>query len=140
MSNALAKLLPNMPTLAMIQRLEAALRRCPEHAEIPTEHHFAPGVYVRQITIPAGVVVVGKLHRTQHVIMLIGGEVTIYTDEGMQRIAAPRVWQTSPGTKRAIYAHEDATLVTVHPTELTDLDAIEAEIIQPEMLEHEEDA
>lgn len=130
--NALATLLPSMPTLEMIQSLERALRSCPGHVEIEPVHHFSPGVYAREIQIPAGVVVVGKLHRTQHLIMLLSGEVTIYTDEGMKRMVAPQVWQTYPGTKRAIFAHETSRLMTVHPTNETDLAVIEAQIIEPE--------
>ena len=141
--NALAPMLPNLPTLEQIQSLERALLACPEHVEIRPVHHFAPGVYCREITIPAGVVVVGKLHRTHHIIMLLAGDVTIYTDEGMQRIVAPRVWHTSPGTKRAIYAHVESKLLTVHPTTETDLALIEAAIIEPEpvpVLEQEDAA
>lgn len=124
-------LLPNKPTLAQIQALEAVGLEQPQVA-IDALHHFAPNVYAREITIPAGVCVVGKLHRHTHLIMLMQGDVTIYTDEGMQRIAGPKVWQSAAGTKRAIFAHEDSTLVTIHPTQETDLAAIEADVILPE--------
>lgn len=130
--NALATLLPNMPTLAAIQRLEAALRQSPEQVDIEPVHYFAPGTYAREITIPAGVVVVGKLHRHDHMIMLVTGEATIYTDQGMKRIVGPKVWTSSAGTKRAIYAHTDATLMTIHATNETDLAALEADIIEQE--------
>jgi hypothetical protein len=129
----------DMPTLAQIQSLESTMRAAPAelHREIPVTHHFAPGVYCREITIPAGVCIVGKLHRTQHLISLLCGEVTIFTDRGMERITGPRVWTTYPGTKRAIFAHTDATLMTIHVTDETDVDVIESQIIEPELLEHE---
>jgi hypothetical protein len=134
-------LLPNMPTLAEIRSLESAMRAAPTgHVEIPVQHHFAPGVYCREITIPAGVCIVGKLHRTQHLISLQAGEVTIYTDRGMERIVGPRTWTTYPGTKRAIFAHTDATLMTIHVTDETDVDVIESQIIEPELLGHEQEA
>lgn len=130
--NALEVLLPNKPSLEMIQALEHVLRGCPDQVEIEPIHHFSPGVYAREIEIPAGVVIVGKLHKTQHLIMLLSGEVTIYTDEGMKRMTAPQVWQTYPGTKRAIYAHETSRLMTIHPTNETDLEVIETQLIEPE--------
>ena len=135
--NALAELLPNMPTLQQIQLLEQAMRDSPDQVDIPVSHHFSPGLYCREITIPEGVCVVGKLHRTQHLIALMSGEVTIYTDDGMQRLAGPRVWTTFPGTKRAIFAHTNATLMTMHVTDETDVDVIESQIIEPELLGHE---
>ena len=36
-----------------------------------------------------------------------------------------------PGTKRAVYAHPDVVWTTIHLTNETDLDKIEAEVIAP---------
>jgi hypothetical protein len=36
-----------------------------------------------------------------------------------------------PGTKRVAYFHEDSTCMTIHPTESTDLEEIEKEVIVP---------
>ena len=139
--NALATLLPNKPSLHMIQRLEAALRDAPQ-LDVEPVHHFAPGVYLRELTIPADAIVVGKLHRHAHMIMLLSGDVTIYTDEGMKRISGATVWYSSPGTKRVIYAHEESRLLTVHAnaTNETDMIVLETEIIEPEVNLLQEDA
>ena len=37
-----------------------------------------------------------------------------------------------PGTKRIGYFHEDSTWITVHPTNETDLNLIEQQVIVPE--------
>ena len=34
--------------------------------ECPLKHYFAPGVYLREIFMPAGSVVIGKIHKTEH--------------------------------------------------------------------------
>ena len=47
-----------------------------DHAElidVPVEHHFAPGVYMRQMDAKAGTVVVSKMHRTEHMNVLLSG-------------------------------------------------------------------
>ena len=99
-------------------------------------HHFAPGMYGRECPIPAGMVVVGKIHRHQHFTFLLSGEATINTDRGMERIAGPHVWVSQVGAKRALVTHTDCVFFTVHlnPDDTQDLDVIEARTIEPEQL------
>ena len=94
---------------------------------------FAPGVYVRQIDLPEGSVVVGKIHKHAHVNMLMAGVVTVVSEFHTETFAAPRVWISEPGIKRAVYTHEDAMWMTVHPNpeDTTDLDAVEEDVIAP---------
>ena len=47
-----------------------------------------------------------------------------------ERVKGPRVFVSKPGTKRAVYAHTDATTMTVHRTDETDFEKIEAELIE----------
>ena len=98
----------------------------------PVEHFFAPGMYGRKCSIPAGSYVVGKQHRHEHLVMLTKGETTISMDGEMRRIKAPHVWVSKAGEKRVLYTHEDCEFVTTHATEETDLKALEAELIVPE--------
>ena len=50
----------------------------------------------------------------------------------MRRLEAGDVVESQPGTKRVTFAVTDAIGVTIHKTDLTDLDAIEAELIEPD--------
>ena len=95
-------------------------------------HHFAPGLYGRELFIQAGSLIVGKLHRHSHLISLIEGECTISSEFGKETIQAPKVWLSEAGIKRAIYAHTDCRIVTYHPTESNNLEEIEAEVICPD--------
>jgi hypothetical protein len=124
---------PKTPTLAQIQRIEQIVGAAPQ-IDCPVEHFFAPGMYVRKCSIPAGSIVVGKMHRHVHPVMLTKGEVTINTDKGMERITAPHVWISQLNAKRALYTHSDCEFVTVHLNEddATDLDVIEARVIVPD--------
>lgn len=126
---------PKVPTLQAIKRLQDAVGAV-EQVECPVEHFFAPGMYVRKCSIPAGSVVVGKMHRHQHPTMLTKGTATINTDRGMETITAPHIWISQENAKRALYTHTDCEFVTVHlnPDDCTDLERIEADVIVPEGL------
>jgi len=119
------------PTLRdKVLRLEDWLRQFPQLPE-DVHHHFAPGVYMRELRIPAGAVLTGKIHRTEHLNILAQGEISVLTEHGVRRLAAPCVIKSSPGIKRAGYAHTDVVWICVHPTTTTDLDKLEAELIAP---------
>jgi hypothetical protein len=126
--------LPNKPSLATIQAFERELRKFPAqvHVEMPPKHHFADGLYGREILIPAGTVLTGKIHKGEHLNFLMQGDITVWTEEGMKRIQAPAVIVSKPGTKRVGLAHTDTIWVTVHATHETNLDRLEAELIEPE--------
>lgn len=114
-----------------IARLAGALlERSDLHVETPVRHHFAPGCYMREMFIPAGTVVVGKIHKkTSHFIM-VSGDLEVSTPEGEPvRLRGYNVLLTTPGVQRAVYAHEDSIVLNVHPTDETDLAKIEDEVI-----------
>jgi hypothetical protein len=119
------------PTLReKVMRLEDMLRQLPALPE-DVHHHFAPGVYMRELRIPKGAVLTGKIHRTAHLNILAKGDISVLTEHGVKRLVAPCVIQSSAGIKRAGYAHEDTVWITVHPTTETNLDKLEAELIAP---------
>ncbi len=115
-----------------IVALQAAMAGLPQ-AELPTEHFFADGMYCRFLPRPAGTLIVGKVHRKEHFYIVCCGTVRVTNGEGAARdITGPAVIVSQPGTKRAVLALTDATCLTVHRTDSTDLDDIEAELIEPD--------
>lgn len=131
---------PTPYTRAQILRLEEAICDLPQvDLDEHTQHHFAPGVYLRQLLIPAGVVVTGKIHRSKHLTIIASGTVKITTDHGVEEITGPAVFVSEPGIKKAAYAVTDVTVMNVHPTDSVDVDEIEKEFIAPsfEALEQE---
>jgi hypothetical protein len=121
-------------------QLERVMREMPGQIdpEDITSHHFADGVYLREMFMPAGSVVTGKIHRTKHLTIIASGTVRITTDRGVEEITGPAVFASEVGAKKAIYAITDATLMNPHPTTETDLEKIEEAFIAPsfEALEH----
>ena len=121
---------------AAIRRLESEVRALPQ-VEIPIVHTFGPGFYGRTITIPAGATLVGKVHATEHIFILSKGELAVATEDGGQVLRAPFQQVCRPGLKRAGHALTECVVTNIHVTDTTDLDALEAELIQPEALSFE---
>lgn len=116
----------------VVRDVQQQLSESPDHIDVPVQHHFAPGVYMRQMDAAAGTLVVSKMHRTEHMNILVKGSLTVATEDGIQLMTAPCVLKSMPGTKRIGYFHEDSSWITVHPTEETDLEKIEQQVIVPD--------
>ena len=116
-----------------VNALQLAMMQMPQ-MELETEHYFADGMYARVIARPKDAVIVGKVHKREHFYIVMMGGVRVTTDEGVRDVWAPAVIVSSPGTKRAVLALEDSVCMTVHRTDKTDLDEIEAELIEPDPL------
>jgi hypothetical protein len=115
-----------------IVALESAMFAMPEHQiQIKTTHHFAPGVYMREIFIPKGTTLTGKIHKTEHLNILSQGDLSVWTEDGVKRLTASTVIKSQPGIKRVGFAHEDSVWITVHAnvTEERDTDKIEEMLI-----------
>lgn len=119
------------PTLQDIFDLQNILL---EHEQIdcPLKHHFSDGLYAREIFMPAGAIVVGKVHRHAHINNISQGRVRVYTTDGYQELSAPYQWLSAVGTKRVVHVLEDCVWTTYHPTSSTDLAEIERQVIVPE--------
>lgn len=119
---------------ADIRRLEDEIRRLPQY-EVPTDHTFGPGFYARTISLPAGATLVGKVHATEHIFILSRGELLVSTEDGgAQHLKAPFQAVCRAGLKRAGHALTDVVCTNVHITTETDLDRLEAQLIEPESL------
>jgi hypothetical protein len=111
-----------------IDLIEAEMKKAPQ-LEIATTHHFSKGLYAREIFIPKGTLLTGKIHKTEHLNIVSQGDISVLTEGGIKRVQAPFTMISSPGTKRIGYAHEDTVWTTIHATEETDLEKLEEELI-----------
>jgi len=114
--------------------LEAAMERefgVQENTDhvAPINHYHCKGNYAREIFIPQGICVIGKIHKHEHINVLSKGSCWVVTEAGREKLEAPKTFISSAGIKRAVYAIEDTVWTTIHPTESTDLDEIEDEVI-----------
>ena len=97
---------------------------------MPVEHTFTEGCYVREIFIPAGMMLTGKIHKHAHPNFLLEGEVTMITEEGgTVHMSAPQSLISPAGCKRAIFTHTDVRWTTVHVTDAKTPEDAEKEVI-----------
>ena len=64
-----------------VARLETALNALPQ-VDCPVRHYFAPGLFAREITIPAGTCLVGAVHKTENLAVLSAGRLRLVTEVG----------------------------------------------------------
>lgn len=112
-----------------IERLEVDMLASGACIELPVVHHFSRGVYARELRIPAGTTLTGKVHKFENLNILSQGEMSVSTENGVERVMAPFTIVSPPGTKRVAYAHTDCVWTTIHGTSETDLEKIEAEFV-----------
>ena len=113
---------------ANIEKLEATLLELPQ-IDCPLTHRFAPGVYLREIFMPAGTFVIGHEHKTEHFNVVIQGCALVTIDGEVQEIVAPRTFVSGAGVRKVLYIQEDMIWQTIHPTRETDLLKLEDELI-----------
>ena len=123
--------LPAHPVRQNIDALQNAMAQLPQ-LEMETRHYFADGMYCRELFIPAGSVLVGKVHKTEHFFLLTKGRLRVVSEFGEHELEAPAVLVSPPGIKRAGFAISDVVCCNVHRTFKTDLDELEADLIEPE--------
>ena len=104
------------------------------------KHTFADEIYVRQMSMGAGTLVVGAIHKHLHVWFLLTGNIYVVTEDADEEYIAPCYVVASPGTKRVIYAKEDSIFVNVHknPTNTQDIEQLEKNIVAKNFKEYEE--
>lgn len=110
-----------------IQRLKEACVDLPQ-TELPTQHFFLDGMYLRQCFIPAGTVFVGRVHKKDHFFMVLKGSSQVTMDERVVTMKAGMVFLCPPGTRRAGLTLEDCVFAGVIRTDKTDIAEIEEDL------------
>lgn len=100
--------------------------------ECPLKHYFLPGIYIREIFMPADTVVIGKIHKTKHFNIIQKGKVLLISEYDKKVLEGPCTFESDIGVQKLLYIYEDTIWSTVHLTENTDLESLEAELIEPD--------
>ncbi len=84
------------------------------------QHIFHDGLYARGLLIPAGELVIGRLHRQDRICIIASGS-CIFVDENQRKeVSAPWFGAFKKGSKTAVYALSDVYWIAILRTELTD--------------------
>lgn len=127
-----------------VTELAEGLKQYPQE-ELPVQHEFLEGIYMRTVFMKAGLIVIGKIHKQEHVAIISKGHATVVTEHGVVEMKAPFMFKSPPGVRRALLIHEDMVWTTVHRSEHTDLEKLEEQLIakdfnDPVLLELEQKA
>lgn len=96
---------------------------------LPVRHVFSPGVYARELTIFAGCILTGAVHKYEQLNILSSGTMRLLTEEGFKDVSAPFTVVSPAGTKRIALALTDCVWTTILATELTDVAEIEKKFV-----------
>lgn len=110
--------------MSKIELVESKLLRLPQ-VEVPLEHRFAPGIYLREVTMPAGTLVIGHEHKTEHFNIVLSGRARVMIGGKVQEVVAPCILKSEVGVRKILLIQEEMRWVTVHPTEETDIERLE---------------
>ena len=93
----------------------------------PLTHSFSEGIYVREMKMNKGGLVIGKIHNKTHTWFLMKGHIIVATEEGVMEYIAPTYVNAIAGAKRVIEAIEESVFINVHPNpdNITDTDELE---------------
>lgn len=122
-------------TAEKVEAVERLMKLRPQ-VEIPPTHYFAEGLYAREITIPKGVLATGKVHLAGYLVIIVKGDVSVLTDDGVKRIQGPVTFPVRAGMKHIGYAHEDTTWICVHAAKAQNAEDAEKELVVDTLAEY----
>lgn len=107
-----------------VDHLLATMEQLPQ-TDCQTKHYFGPSLYIREVTMPAGTVVIGKPHRKEHMCVMLQGRMIVVLGDGTkQELVAPLTFVGSAGRKVA-YILETTVFQNILATDETDIDVLE---------------
>jgi hypothetical protein len=105
-----------------------------EQKPLVVRHHFAPGVYVREMLIPAGTLLIGATHLFEHA-CTCSGDIDVWTlHDGKVFHVRMTGWfdiVSKAGAQRVGLARADTVFSTSHPNpdNCRDIEALELRIV-----------
>jgi hypothetical protein len=97
-----------------------------EQASCPVNHYFGPGIYIREVSIAAGVFAIGHRQTQEHVNIMLKGSVLMMNEDGTTyQLNAPLLFTGKPGRKMG-YILEDVVWQNVYATTERDVQVLES--------------
>lgn len=96
---------------------------------LPITHRFSKNVYSREIFMPKGMIVVGHVHNTKHLNIVLSGRAKVWDGKQAVEITAPYTFESDAGVRKVLYIEEDMLWQTIHVTDETDIYKLEETLI-----------
>jgi hypothetical protein len=114
---------------AKVEALQAEISKHEQYEPL-TNHTFHGGMYCRKVTQLADAIIVGKVHKKEHFLVILSGELAITEGGNVIHFIGPQVLSSFPGTKRAIYSITDSIYMTIHRTDAITVEDVEIELVE----------
>jgi hypothetical protein len=119
------------------QKVDSLLTQVKELPQVDCEeaNFFGPSVYIKQVKMPAGSVVIGKKHKVDHLCNMLTGRMILISEDGERKeLVAPLTFMAKPGRKVA-YILETVIFQNIYSTEETDIEKLENMFVETIALE-----
>lgn len=122
-------------TLENIQKAERIIKSWEDSLgedPFPLFHTIADGMYSREMHVPRGYLIVGKMHRYEHLVRVDKGRIWVADETGIKEVTAHQTFVSKPGIKRIGIVLEDLVWTDIHKTDKMTLEEIEHDIFVEE--------
>lgn len=113
----------HLPTIS-IEEIEKKMLAHPQ-VDCPVFHRFGPGLYIREVRMPKGALVIGHKQRKEHMNVMVQGVVVIINqDRTLTEMRAPCTFVGKPGRKIG-YIVEDVVWQNIYSTDERNVEVLE---------------
>lgn len=121
-------------TTQKVEAILPELRAMPQ-VDCQEKHYFGPSLYIKEVTMPAGSVIIGKPHKVAHMCVMLQGKMILVAEDGSKKeVKAPLTFVGTPGRKVA-YILETTVFQNIYATDETDVEKLENMFIEQPRLE-----
>jgi len=123
-----------LTTTQKVESILPQLKALPQ-LDCQEKHYFGPHLYIKEVTMPAGSVIIGKPHKVEHMCVMLQGKMILIADDGSKKeVVAPMTFVGTPGRKVA-YVLETTIFQNIYATDETDVVKLENMFIEQPLLE-----
>jgi len=94
-------------------------------ADCPVVHRFGDGIYIREVTMPAGIFAIGHIQKFAQNNFLLQGKIAMIGEDGIKMLEAPLFFVGEPGRKMG-FVLETVVWQNIWATDETDVEKLEA--------------
>jgi len=128
----------NITNAENLQRLETSeLEK--EQVNTPVRHIFGAGVYIRELSAPAGTFLIGHMQKTAHMNVMVKGRVLMLNDDGSIGIREAGFTGELQAGRKIGMVLEDMVWQNIYPTDETDVEILEETYLDKSEYSKEDD-
>lgn len=100
-----------------------------ELAQPDVKHHFSSGLYAKESSFPAGMLLMQHAHKYDHLSVLAKGSVVVMRNDDSEVVHAPACIEIKAGIVHGVKALTDCVWFCIHATDETDPSKVDEVLI-----------